>query len=183
MDGHDEFAESGVNSEILDDDESGQLMEILLNTREQCQMIDNLIKNQIEVKDKMIDKLHGELEYYKQDSAERFVEQLMKAVIKIRKDMSRRIKSDSWDSIAVNDIKREYLYIYQDITDLLEQQNVDAYHTEPGQLFDPAIHQAKTEQTDDPQLNKMVKRSLEEGYKKKDRVLQPEKVVVYQYKA
>ena len=69
------------------------LNEILLNTQEQCQMVSQLIENQIQVKDQMIDRLHSDLSYYRQESADRFIEQLTKSVIKIRKDMKRRMAS------------------------------------------------------------------------------------------
>lgn len=164
-------------------DQSGVLMEIVLNTREQCQMVEQLIKNQIEVKDDMINRLHKELEYYKQGAADRFTDQLMKAVIKVRKDMDRLRSSDGWLEMSAEDLRREYTYIFEDLTDLLEQQNVDAYKTEPGADFDASIHQPKLEATEDPSLDKKVKESLGEGYKKGDKVLQPERVVVYQYKA
>ena len=163
--------------------QSGELMEIVLNTREQCQMMEQLIKNQIEVKDDMINRLHKELDYYKQGAADRFTDQLMKAVIKVRKDMNRLMSSDNWTEMSAADMQREYTYIFEDLTDLLEQQNVDAYKTESGADFDASIHQPKLEATDDLSLDKKVKESLGEGYKKGDKVLQPERVVVYQYKA
>lgn len=180
----DEFED--MNDEIFDDceeSENDQIMEILLNSREQGQIMESMIKNQIEVKDNLIEKLHKELEYYKQDSADKFVDQLMKAIIKVRKDMMRTMNSDEWYEYSVEDFMREYQYIFEDLTDLLEQQNVDAYHTEAGEGFDASIHQAKIERTDDPNLDKTIKESLGEGYKKGNKVLQPEKVIVYQYKA
>lgn len=160
-----------------------ELMEILLNTREQGQMMEQLIKSQIEVKDDMLSKLHKELEYYKQDVAERFVDQVMKSIIKVRKDMSKMMSSDKWLTMTGEDLQREYTYIFEDLTDLLEQQNIDAYFTEAGTDFDPSIHQPKLELTTDYSLDKKVKESLGDGYKKKGKVLQPEKVIVYQYKA
>jgi molecular chaperone GrpE (heat shock protein) len=169
--------------EELDATTSGELLEILLNTREQCQMMDQLIKNQIEVKDQLIDKLHKELDYYKKGAAEKFEDQLMKAVIKVRRDMSKRSSSGEWDKITVDDLKREYQYVLEDITDLLEQQNVDAYESAPGDDFDASIHQAKIEATEDSSLDKKIKESISEGYKKGDKVLIPERVIVYQYKA
>ena len=69
--------------ESFEENQKNQLEEILLNTQEQCQMVEHLIKNQIEVKDQMIDKLHKELEFYKQDYADKFTDQLMKEVIKV----------------------------------------------------------------------------------------------------
>ncbi len=170
-------------AEIEGDDPNGELLEILLNTREQGQMMEQLIKNQIEVKDDMIDKLHRELAYYKQDAADRFTDQLMKAVIKVRKDMTRLVASDKWEEMAADDLRREYQYSLEDITDLLEQQNVDPFSSEPGDDFDASIHQAKIEATNDISLDKKVKESISEGYKKGSKVLIPERVIVYQYKA
>lgn len=160
-----------------------KLTEILLNIQEQRKTMEHLIKSQIEVKDDLIDRLHKELEYYKQDAAERFVEQVMKSIIKVRKDMSKMMSSNQWSTMTVQDLQREYTYIFEDLTDLLEQQNIDSYCTEPGNDFDASIHQPKLEITTDPMLDKKVKESLGEGYKKKGRVLQPERVIVYQYKA
>lgn len=177
------IGEAERNISDLDPVESEQLFEVLLNTREQGQMMEQLIKNQIEVKDEMIDKLHKELDYYKQDAADRFVDQLMKAVIKIRKDMARLVTSENWKEMSADDLRREYQYCLEDITDLLEQQNVDPFSTEPGVDFDAAIHQAKVEATEDASLDKKVKESISEGYKKGDKVLIPERVIVYQYKS
>ena len=170
-------------TESEDPESMGELWQIVLNSREQGQMMEQLIKNQIEVKDEMINKLHKELDYYKQDSADRFVDQLMKAVIKVRKDMNRLVASEKWTEMSAEDLRREYQYCLEDITDLLEQQNVDPYSSEPGDDFDASIHQAKIEVTSDVTLDKKVKESITEGYKKGDKVLLPERVVVYQYKA
>lgn len=159
-----------------------ELMEILLNTREQGQMAEQLIKNQIEVKDDMISRLHTELMYYKQDAADKFAEQLMKAVIKVRKDMQRRIRSDEWKEMSEKDLKKEYTYVFEDLTDLIEQQNIDEYESAPGDDFDAALHMPKVELTEDPELDKKIKESLSEGYRKGNKVIQAERVIVYQYK-
>ena len=55
----------------LTQEELLSLNEILLNTREQCQMTAQLIENQIRRKDQLIDRLHQELEAYKQDQPAR----------------------------------------------------------------------------------------------------------------
>lgn len=127
--------EDNKESEELDITSDEKLMEILLNTREQGQMVEALIKNQIEVKDEMISKLHKELEYYKQDSADRYVTEVMKKIIKIRNDMNKLIRSKGYESLSVDDLKREYVYIFEDITDVLQQQNIDSYQTKPGELL------------------------------------------------
>ena len=165
----------------LDEAQVDDLSEILLNTQEQCQMVEKLIKDQIQMKDALIDKLHAELESYKKDSADRYVDQVMKAVIKVRKDMGRKINTVGWNDLSADNIKKEYTYIFEDLTDLLEQQNIDVYITHPGEAFDAAKHQPKVEQTDNPLLDKTVKESISEGYKKGDKSLILERVIVYQY--
>ena len=78
-------------------------------------------------------------------------------------------------------LRMEYRYIFEDLTDLLEQQNVDSFQSEPGDAFDASIHQAKIEKTELPELDKTVKESMAEGYRKGKKILLPERVVVYQY--
>ena len=156
--------------------------EILLNTQESNQMFDAMIRNQIEVKDAMINKLHDEMQYYKDDHAGRFIVQVMKAIIKIRKDMVKKIASDFWTDADANTVRKEYEYLLDDLTDLLQQQNIDPFTTNEGELFDAAKHQVfKIEITNDEKLDKHIKKSINEGYTQKDRLLIPEKVIVYQY--
>ncbi len=157
--------------------------ELMSGTSEQSQLLEALIKNQIEAKDNLIDMLHKELSYYKQDAADRFVNQLMKAVIKVRKDMSRILSSDNWGDMTADELRREYQYCFDDISDLLEQQNVDPFHSEPGDDFDASIHQARVEITDDISLDKKIKESISEGYKKGNSVLVYERVIAYRYDA
>lgn len=168
-------------TEEMQESRENQLHEILLNTQEQCQMMEQMIRKQIEVKDQLIDRLHTELEYYKQDAADKFVDQLMKAVIKVRKDMKLRMQSDKWKMMSGEELRREYQYIFEDLTDLLEQQNVDEYESEPGDEFEPMIHQARAEMTQEKELDRKIKQSLSAGYKRNGKVMIAERVAVYQY--
>lgn len=165
-----------------ENDVSGQLLEMLLNTRELCQIMETLIRNQIEAKDEMINKLHKELEFYRQESANRFIDEVIKEIIKVRKDMMRQITSEQWEELSAEEVRKYYTYISEDLTDLLERQNIDAYRSEPGTDFDPSIHHPKTEKTEDESLDKKIKESLSEGYRKGNKTFIPERVVVYQYK-
>lgn len=169
-------------TDLLSEETQGELTEILLNTREQCQMVEQLIRNQIEVKDNLINRLHDELEGYKQDATDRFVEQLMKAVISVRSSMKKNMGSEQWQELSAEELRREYGYVLDDLTDLLEMQNVDEYVSEPGDEFDASIQKAiRTEATDVPGLDKKVKESLSSGYKKDEKVIITERVVVYRY--
>lgn len=161
---------------------SGQVLELLLNTRELCQMMENLIKNQVEEKDKLINKLHTELENYRQGNVDRFIDAVMKEIIKVIKDMKNQLSSEHWKDISAEELKKQYTYIFEDLTDLLERQNINSYSTEAGTVFDRAIHQPKIEATEDESLDKVIKKSLSDGYMKGEKVLLPEKVIVYQYR-
>ena len=155
--------------------------DLLENTGERFDMIESFIKNQIETKDKMINSLHSELQYYKDDKSEKFVEQLMKSIIKVRKDMSRLINSDKWTSIDTDALKEQYTYVFEDLTDLLQLQNIVPYSSRPGDLFDGKIHQPKSEPTDQPKLDRTIKESLSEGFKKGEKILIAERVTIYSY--
>lgn len=159
------------------------LNEILLNTREQCTMVDSLIRNQIAIKDNQIDKLYNELQFYKDDYSSRFINQVMKAVIKVRKDMLKLVSSPKWDILSAEQLQREYEYTLDDLTDLLEQQNIDPYETAAGEQFDAAIHQVhKLIPTDDKALDRTIKECVSEGYIQNGKILIVERVNVYQYK-
>lgn len=141
-----------------------------------------VLKNQIEAKDSLINRLHDELEKAKQDPVQAYTDQLVKSVIKIRKDMKKTMEKESYKEMTVNDLRKEYGYIFDDISDLLELQNVDPFKSVPGDPFDRTKHDAKTELTGDPDLDKKIKESLSEGFTKDGRVIVLEKVVVYKYK-
>lgn len=172
-----------VNSleEVLDKSED-ELYQILLNTQEQCQMMEAFIKNQIVIKDEMINKLHEELETYKKESANKFESQLLKQVIKVRKNLKHIIVSERWNNMNVEDLQREYRYIYDDLTDLLILQDVDEFVTEAGEMFDASRHQAKIEVTENLAEDKRIKQSLSEGYMKGNKLFIAERVIAYQYR-
>lgn len=158
------------------------ILEEIIKLSEQCEHLNALMVNRIQARDELIDKLHEELDYYKKDSAAKFENQLLKAVIKIRQDMKKKLNTNFFENKGAPQILQEYTYIFEDLTDLLEQQICDEIETASGEIFNPAIHQAKIEVTDDISLDKTVKCSLGTGYKKDGKVLIPERVIVYQYK-
>ena len=150
--------------------------------KNQYQSVENLIKNQIEVKDAMIEKLHKELEDYRQDVADRSVQQFIKSIIKVKKDMDKVISSAKFATMSSEELQDEYIHIFEDITDLLEMENVDFYITPVGEEFDKKIHVGKAEKTDNPDLDKTIKESISEGYMRKGKVFIHESVKVYCYK-
>ena len=84
----------------LDQDQVDQLNEILLNTQEQCQMMEQVLIEQIKKKDSQIDLLHKELEYYKQDQADKLINQAMKELISLRNQLLKTIQSEAWENMS-----------------------------------------------------------------------------------
>ena len=71
-------------------------------------------------------------------------------------------------------------YLEEDIMNLLEMQDIDAFTSEPGELFDPGKHQlAAIIPTEDEDLDRRIQMSRRPGYRKKDKVLVHESVTVY----
>lgn len=96
--------------------------------------------------------------------------------------MAKLMCGKKWDTLSCEDLQNEYKYVFEDLTDFLELQNVEPFNTNPGLPFEPLAHQAIVESTEDEMLHKTIKESLREGYKKGNKVLIQELVVVYQYK-
>ena len=170
-----------VNNEKTDDIQSN-MMEYIIKIDERCEHLNALMVSRIQARDDLIDRLHEELDYYKKDAATKFENQLLKAVIKVRQNMKKKLNSNFFEEKDSSQILQEYVYAFEDLTDLLEQQICDEIETSPGEMFDPAIHQAKIEVTDDISLDRTIKCSISSGYKKDGKVLIPERVIVYQYK-
>ena len=166
----------------LTQEELLSLNEILLNTREQCQMTAQLIENQLKRKDQLIDRLHQELETYKQDQPARLVEQAMKELIGLWGRLLKRQSSPQWAELDAEKLREEFTYLDEDILDLLERQNIEPFTTQPGQPFDGGRHRAmNVVSADSPELDRRVKASLAPGYAKGDKVLIPEHVTVYRF--
>lgn len=170
-----------AENELLEQEDNGEVKELLLCIKEQGQMVEAFVNNQIRLKDEWIDKLHRELDGYRGGAAEKGIDELIRQIIKVKRSMTRMTGRQDWTLMSADEVRKNYEYTIEDITDLLELQNVDSYVTAKGDVFDAAIHQCKVEPTDDPELDKTVKMSISEGYRKGDRVLIPERVVVYKY--
>ena len=155
--------------------------EILTQIREQLDSLQTQMEKQVLLQSEQTGRLLEELDHYKKGSSDRFENQLLKAVIKIRLDIKRNLASEKFRQKSAEELLEAYGYIFEDISDMLELQNCDEFQSEPGSEFDPSIHQAKIEPTDDPEKNRLVKCSLTPGFRKDGKTLVSERVVVYKY--
>ncbi len=181
-DAPEETKDAGKEEDAFPD--PGTVRALLSSVQAQSDKMDRLIRYQIAVKDEQINTLYEQLAAYRKESAEAFSDQLMKAVIRIRTGMEKEMASDRWEELSADEVRQEYRYACEDLSDLLEQQNVDPYVSAPGAAFDPAIHQAKkVEQTTDPAKDRTVKESVSAGWRRGDKVLITERVVALRCQA
>lgn len=158
------------------------LMQELQALNERCQHFDEVIQHQVSAKDDLIDKLHADLRSYQKDDSDRYILQVMKGIIRLRSAMQKQMQSSRWETLSAEQVREEYGYILEDLTDLLENQGIIPFVSAPGSLFDPSKQNPKVELTNDPSLDKTVKESKKDGYMQGERLIIPEQVIVYQYK-
>ena len=101
-------------------------------------------------------------------------------MIKLRNGILKTMQSDEWDRLDADKLRQVIAYLEEDIVNLLEMQDIDAFTSEPGELFDPGKHQlAAIIPTEDEDLDRRIQMSRRPGYRKKDKVLVHESVTVY----
>lgn len=128
-------------------------------------------------REKVVDRLHAELQEYKNDLLMKVLRPIILDLIQLHDDMGKRIDSDPESPFALE------LNLYrQGIEDALYRQGVEPFQTDDGP-FDPRRQRAvRTEPTDHPDLNKQLAGRLRPGFRSGDKILRLELVAVYTYK-
>ena len=136
-------------------------------------------------KDRMIDKLHKELQDYKGDILKKYLKSVIMDIIQTI-DNTRKLTDHygSQDSSEIDPAKLLSLLesIPSDLEDLFYRQGINTYTCE-GDTFD-AVRQKvlKTYETSDKSKDRTVAENLRPGYEWEDKVIRPEMVAVYMYK-
>ncbi len=135
-------------------------------------------------REKVVDRLHGELQEYKQDLLLGVLRPVFVDLIQLHDDIGKMIAAQgeaSGDVRRLLDIMGGY---QQAIEDILDRQGVAPFHHE-GDTFDPRRQRAvATVSTDDPSLAKTIAGRIRKGFRTLagDRVIRPEIVSVYALK-
>lgn len=135
-------------------------------------------------KEKIIDKLHQELQEYKQDLMKKLVLSFVLDVIKLADDIRKWISHFKALDPSQRDPIKLFRYleaIPSDLEDIFHWQGVKPFSTSEGG-FDPARQRAlKKIPTDNPELDKSIARSIRPGYEWEGKVIRQEMVAVYIY--
>ena len=109
------------------------------------------------------------------ETRKRAQEETITAILPVLDNLDRALKAGTEDSASivkgVEMVQRQFMGV-------LDGLGVSVIKSE-GEKFDPSIHDAAgTEKTDDPELDGIIIREILKGYRTKDRVLRPAKVIV-----
>ena len=135
-------------------------------------------------REKVVDRLHAELQEYKQDLLLGVLRPVFVDLIQLHDDIGKMVAAQGepgGDVRRLLDIMQGY---QQAIEDILDRQGVEPYTLE-GDTFDPRRQRAVgTVPTDDPSLAKTIAARLRKGFRTLagDRVIRPEIVSVYALK-
>ncbi len=132
-------------------------------------------------REKVVDRLHAELQEYKQGLLLGILRPVFVDLIQLHDDIGKMVAAQG---PAEGEVARllEIMQGYQQaIEDILDRQGVEAFQEE-GETFDPRRQRAvATVPTDDPGLAKTIAGRLRKGFRtvSGDRLIRPEIVSVY----
>ena len=135
-------------------------------------------------KDEIIDRLHSELQEYKQDIIKKYVLSIVMDVVKVADDIRKWLTYFRSLEVSQRDPRKLFRYleaIPSDLEDVFYWHGVKPFSNQEG-AFDPARQRAiKKVPTEDPTLDKKVVHSIRPGYEWESKVIRQEMVAVYVY--
>lgn len=133
--------------------------------------------------EKVREEMHRELQEFKDDFYAKLFKPILMDIITIRKDILKMAAHYQAKPVEEQNIPlKKYLYPAEDLADLLDKYSVTYFNTEPGTPFNPRRHSVSEKViTDDESLDKMILRSVSDGYLMNDCILVYERVKVYSY--
>jgi molecular chaperone GrpE len=136
-------------------------------------------------RERIVDRLHAELQDYKQDLLLKVQRPIFVDLIQLHDDIGKMMESpsdapaDADRSIAIRGILES---IRTAIEDILYRQGVEPFQQQ-GEEFDPRRQRAlSTVPTEEPERNRTVANRLRPGFQAGEKLIRPELVSVYTLK-
>jgi len=128
----------------------------------------------------ILDRLHGEVQEYKTDLVLQMLKPILLDLIAMYDNLGRSIDVAHATDGDVSPLLVEHLdRLRTEVVDALSRQGVESYVT-PADVFDPRRQQAvKTLPAPSADQEGRIAERLRPGFTRGDRVLRPERVVVY----
>jgi molecular chaperone GrpE len=136
-------------------------------------------------RERVVDRLHAELQDYKQDFLLKVQRPIFIDLIQLHDDIGKMIDSGTAASADADHgvrLRGTLESIQTAIEDILYRQGVEPFSLE-GTEFDPRKQRAvSTQATDEPTLNKTVATRLRKGFCSGDKLIRPEIVTVFTHR-
>lgn len=136
-------------------------------------------------REKVVDRLHAELQEYKQGLIFGILRPVFIELIQLHDDIGKLAAGSTTGTDTPPEVQRLLgliLGYQQAIEDILYRHGVETY-THDADTFDPRRQRAfSTVTTDDASLNKTVATRVRPGFQSGDKVVRPEVVTVYAHK-
>lgn len=137
-------------------------------------------------KERIIDKLHGELQSYREGLHAKILRPVLTDMVRLHNDLSRVVR-EAMTGAATTPSEEQlrhnvgaFLWVLED---MLLAQGVQAFETEGNQFVAGRQRVLGTKITEDVCLDGTVALYLRKGFTYEDRVLQPEWVYIYKYQS
>lgn len=133
-------------------------------------------------REKVVDRLHAELQEYKQGLLLNAIRPIFIDLIQLHDDIGKIVEAQNGAEVEAGRYLNLMRGFQQGIEDILYRQGVEPY-VEPGDSFDPRRQRAvATVATEDAALNKQIAARHRKGFQAGDRVIRAELVSVYALK-
>lgn len=133
--------------------------------------------------EKIADRMHNELQKYKEDMYTQLVRPILLDMINVRDSIMRMADKYLAKPEGEQSIPNQMFSGYaSELKDILEKYFVEIYKSEPGDNYIPVRHRAvKRIAADDESLHGKIAESLSCGYSCNGKVISSEKITVYYY--
>jgi molecular chaperone GrpE len=130
-------------------------------------------------REKVVDRLHAELQEYKQDMLLNILRPVFVDLIQLHDDIGKMVAAEEGAGDEVRRLLDTMTGFQQGIEDILYRQGVEPF-VQDGDAFDPRRQRAvATVPTEDPALNKTIAVRHRKGFLTGDKVIRPEIVSVH----
>lgn len=86
---------------------------------------------------------------------------------------------EAWEKVEKN-WRMGVEYIHQQLIKVLNDNGIEEIATKEGDTFDPALHEPmQNVETDDASKDQTIQKIIQKGYKAKDKILRPARVIVF----
>ena len=130
-------------------------------------------------REKVVDRLHAELQEYKNDLLLNLLRPVFVDLIQLHDDVGKIVAAHPDPDESNPRLLGHLEGVRQGIEDILYRQGVEAFEVEDD-AFDPRRQRAfSTQPTDDPSQTKRIAARLRKGFRSGEKVIRPEIVSVY----